>query len=275
MKQAVKVLLAIVLSSLFTNVRSQEKHEYKEAIEDNSFLIEEAYNQEERVVQHIFNGLFQVSPSNNIFLSFTQEWPLLKYKHQVSYTIPYTFQASPSSNGIGDILLNYRYQLFYENDWACVSPRFSLILPTGDAQKGFGNGEVGFQLSIPASKRISDYWVIHLNAGSTILPCVSKSDTMNIKHRKTLASFNLGASTVWLLAKNFNLFLEVLENFNNEFNESGNTVYNNQTILNPGFRFAINLNKLQIVPGLSVPITISGNKPVYSAFLYLSFEHPY
>ncbi|RPI00613.1 MAG: hypothetical protein EHM64_16905, partial [Ignavibacteriae bacterium] len=37
---------------------SQETYgqQFNEAIEDNSFLIEEAFNQEDRVVQHIFNG---------------------------------------------------------------------------------------------------------------------------------------------------------------------------------------------------------------------------
>jgi hypothetical protein len=273
--RGLSIFLTVVLSFFYTNVRTQEKHEFRQAIEDNSFLIEEAYNQEERVVQHIFNGLCQLAPTHDVLLSFTQEWPLLKYKHQLSYTIPYNFLTSPDESGLGDILLNYRYQLFYEDDWACVAPRLSLILPIGDPNKGLGNGVFGLQLNIAASKRLSDYWVFHLNAGSTFLPGVKKVDTTNVKHLRNLTSFNLGGSAIWLCTGNFNMMLEVLENFTNEFHEAGNTFYTHETIVNPGFRFAINIRKLQIVPGLSVPVSFKDKQTTFSAFLYLSFEHPY
>jgi hypothetical protein len=41
------------------------------AIQDNSFLIEEAYNQEKNVVQHIFS--FSRERNGSYFASFTQE----------------------------------------------------------------------------------------------------------------------------------------------------------------------------------------------------------
>lgn len=40
---------------------STNAQNYSKAIEDNSFFIEEAYNQESRVVQHIFNGYYFIS----------------------------------------------------------------------------------------------------------------------------------------------------------------------------------------------------------------------
>ena len=43
------------------------------AVQDNSFLIEEAYNQEAGVVQHILN---LQRADRDWFLSFTQEWPV-------------------------------------------------------------------------------------------------------------------------------------------------------------------------------------------------------
>ena len=51
-------------------------------IEDNSFLVEEAFNQEAGVVQTIFGGLlFQQS---GWALTFTQEWPAPSIRHQLS-----------------------------------------------------------------------------------------------------------------------------------------------------------------------------------------------
>jgi len=46
-------------------------------IEDNSFLIEEAYNQEAGVVQHISTFALQRGTRAWVY-AFTQEWPLLK-----------------------------------------------------------------------------------------------------------------------------------------------------------------------------------------------------
>ena len=47
-------------------------------IEDNSFLIEEAYNQEAGVVQHI-NTMFYDWKHDTWSYSFTQEWPRLAW----------------------------------------------------------------------------------------------------------------------------------------------------------------------------------------------------
>ena len=61
-------------------------------IQDNSFFIEEAYNQEPGVVQHIFNlAIDFTNGSREIAPSFTQEWPVFSQTHQFSYTIPYLF----------------------------------------------------------------------------------------------------------------------------------------------------------------------------------------
>ena len=54
---------------------------------------------------------------------FIQEWPLFSKEHQISYSIPYTrfTDQEPggpilASEGIGDIMLNYRYQLLGGKD---------------------------------------------------------------------------------------------------------------------------------------------------------------
>src|SRR2546430_787614 len=82
-------------------------------IQDNSFLVEEAYNQEPGVVQHIFNlPILFTGHEKDISLSFTQEWPIFSQTHQFSYTIPYSFVGNGGwENGLADIRLNYRFQV--------------------------------------------------------------------------------------------------------------------------------------------------------------------
>src|SRR5262249_19639536 len=113
-----------------------------EGIMDNSFLIEEAYNQEPGVVQHILNvayGLNRLhgSDEHDFGFTFTQEWPIFSQTHQFSYTIPYSLTkiGSNTDKGLGDVFLNYRYQVFLdERTLTGFAPRFSLVLPTGDTQ---------------------------------------------------------------------------------------------------------------------------------------------
>jgi hypothetical protein len=278
------VLLIFISSIIGIKCFSQEKKahkEFSEAIEDNSFLIEEAYNQEKRIVQHIFNGYWQYqSYSHDLLLSFTQEWPLFGYKHQLSYSIPYNFYNPDRVNGIGDMMINYRYQLLYEENWLCLSPRLSVIIPTGSTDKGFGNGVFGIQINIPASKRLLEHLVVHVNAGFTFLPHAKSSFELETDYGEIIHSYsyndlyfyNIGASVIWLADRRINFLLEYLTNFNSSFNYKGNLTHDVVTIINPGCRVSIPVNKLEIVPGISIPITINGDA---AAFFYLSFEHPF
>lgn len=75
---------------------------------------------------------------NRVQFLFTQEWPLFSQQHQFSYSLPFFYAAERPRNGpleerqgLGDLLLNYRYQLFDgEGDLPAVAPRFSVILRT-------------------------------------------------------------------------------------------------------------------------------------------------
>src|SRR4026207_2041614 len=172
-------------------------------IQDNSFLIEEAYNQEPGVVQHIFNlpsyftgNAYEITPS------FTQEWPVFSQTHQFSYTIPYTF--TNSANGLADIRLNYRLQALMESERVpAFAPRLTLVLPTGNKQKGFSNGRVGYETNLPFSKIVGDRWTVHFNAGMSIFPDVRGHDLIN---------YNLGGSGIYAVTRDFNLMLEMVAN---------------------------------------------------------------
>jgi hypothetical protein len=242
------------------------------AIEDNSFLIEEAYNQETRVVQHISNVSF-ATRTKNILFTFTQEWPVGSQAHQLSYTIPY--EALETGKGIGDVLLNYRYQLLGEDGPAWCAPRLSLSVPTGSSAKDLGSGVFGLQISLPVSKRWTNDVVTHFNLGLTTLYQVRGTDAQGDTEKRNLTSFAVGGSVIYLSAENFNLMLELLRNESAGFDLSGIVGYSSQTIISPGLRFAINLPNLQIVPGLAFPINITSAGTEVGVFGYLSFEHPF
>jgi hypothetical protein len=251
---------------------SSDARHFSPAIEDNSFLIEEAFNQETRVVQHISTVSYTSNPESILF-TFTQEWPVGSQTHQLSYSIPYSFLHA--GNGIGDVLLNYRYQLLGETDPFWCAPRLSLSIPTGSSSKGTGMGVFGVQFCLPASKRWSDEFISHFNFAMTSFFHVQGTDEAGNTVRKTLASFSVGASGIYLLSENFNLICEWLQNENARIGPSGNLAYSSQTIVSPGIRFAVNLPGVQIVPGFAVPISIRPETVDVGIFAYLSFEHPY
>lgn len=237
--------------------------DFSKAIEDNSYFIEEAYNQEDRVVQHIINGV-KMSGGNLYETSFTQEWPAFGLDHQLSFTVPFMFTSgiTPSSQGGGDLMINYRYQLMREGGLA-VSPRVSLILPTGDEKKGFGSGVTGVQLNLPVSKRFTESFVTHYNAGFTLLPDVQFGPS-----KATVTEYFAGGSVIFLMQQNFNVMAEAL------YTSSGSTFgRTDELIFSPGLRYAIDIGDLQIVPGLAFPFTFSSGTQTNGIFFYTSFEH--
>ena len=269
--------LCCILFIIQFSVSAQEtkKSEFSKAIEDNSFFIEEAYNQEYRVVQHINNLKYSLDPSHDFEYSFTQEWPVVSQKHQFSYTLGFSSLNAGDVKGLNDILLNYRYQLTGHDDFVDMAPRFSLIIPTGNSTKGLGNGVVGYQFDLPLSKRVTNSLAIHANIGYTLLPSVKSIDLYNITHKNNLSIINFGASAIWLVTYKTNLMLEALYNISKEVTGNIKLINTGQTIISPGIRHAIEIKNLEIVPGFALPVTIQNGKAGLAAFLYLSFEHPF
>src|SRR5215216_2456194 len=81
-------------------------------IRDNSFLLEEAYNQEPGVVQHI--SALHVPRDGSWEYTFTEEWPLGGETHQISVTLG--AKSSGTETGVSDWLLNYRLGLQLPGD---------------------------------------------------------------------------------------------------------------------------------------------------------------
>lgn len=259
--------LSIFLAFSLINVslpQTTNRFEF-ERIEDNSFLIEEAYNQEPGVIQHISS--FQLMNNHSWSYTFTDEWPVPGQKHQLSATIPV---MNTGVTGLGDMLLNYRYQAVYISRFA-FSPRFSIILPTGNYRKGTGTGTFGYQLSLPFSFILSTKIVTHYNLGVTYTPGVKYASGL----QSDQAVYNYGLSLIGLVSKTFNIMLEIVGNRTYLYGDNAETKNYGSLLINPGFRYAINFKSgLQIVPGLAVPIGLGPSKGDVGLYAYLSFEHP-
>jgi hypothetical protein len=241
-------------------------------IQDNSFFIEEAYNQETGVVQHILNVPINfTNGAREIAPTFTQEWPVFTQTHQFSYTVPYNF--TEDDNGIADMQLNYRLQALTEDEYTpAFAPRFSLVLPTGDEHRGFGTGVVGYQFNLPFSKIVGNRWTLHFNAGMSVFPDARGHD---------LTGYNLGASAIYAVSRNFNLMFETVAGWNEDIAEGDfaaeETVDRSTTaIISPGARYAFNLpNDAQFVIGAALPVGLTSDSPDWGIFFYFSFEHPF
>lgn len=237
-------------------------------IQDNSFLIEEAYNQERGVVQHI--STFQRTAGFWGY-SFTQEWPVRGIRHQLSYTIPFSHETGLGA-GVGDVALNYRYQLAGSGSAAlALAPRLSLLLPTGSVRDGRGSGAPGIQVMLPASVVLAPKLVSHLNAGFTVTPRAhGPADA-----RATGSVLVGGASVIWLTTRWMNFMLEGVWSRTRVVTSPGETAASDGWTLSPGVRWAIDFpGGLQIVPGVAWPIALQRGGSDY-LFLYLSFEHPF
>jgi len=266
---------------LFCSVARAEEKRPIDVIEDNSFLIEEAYNQEAGVVQHIFTAIYNNdSRSRGWNFNFTQEWPVFSQDHQFSYSVPssHFIDGADRVYGIGDILLNYRYQALEEDDVKpAFAPRFSLILPTGNRNRGTGNGVVGYQWSLPFSKKLASRFAMHANFGLTYLPGVRApldGSTGPLSPKRSLVSYNLGASAIFAILPRLHLMLEWIGPFEESINDRGKATREFMPILSPGFRAAVvNEEKLQVVVGAAAPIGLNRKADNVGALLYLSIEH--
>jgi len=240
-------------------------------ITDNSFLVEEAFNQEKGIFQNIF-GMTRIA--GTLAASFTQEWPVPGQTHQLSYTL--LLMHDNRNSGFGDTLINYRYQLMEEGPGkpAC-SPRASLILPTGDFNDGFGDGSVGVQVNLPFSKQTND-WYWHWNVGLTWLERAKASfqdGDLRVVRRDQLASPFFAGSAIYRLRPMFHLMLESVLNFDEtieEFDVKRETIFT----LSPGIRGGWDIGEKQVVLGVAVPITWASEADA-GLFVYASYELPF
>ncbi len=227
---------------------------------DNSFLVEEAFNQERGIFQNIFGVTRQ---SGDWQLTFTQEWPAPAQRHQLSYTLGLDSVASDS--GFGDVYLNYRFQALEEGPGRpAFSPRISVIIPSG--RRIAGGGEGGLQFNLPFSKQRQDFY-LHWNGGLTWLPRGEDPD---------LVSPHLAGSAIYRLRPMLNVMLESVLAFDAEEVTAGVVERTRAFTVSPGVRGGWTLAKdTQLILGAAVPITRVRGETSTGVFGYVSYELPF
>jgi hypothetical protein len=246
----------------------------QEPIKDNSFLVEEAYNQERGVVQHI-STFSRTAGGGDWIYTFTQEWPVPSERHQVSFTLPVISLQSDlaTRKGVGDLAINYRYQAVgMGGGKVAVSPRLSLLAPTGKYANGLGSGGVGVQMNLPVSIEMGSKIVTHWNAGFTRTQRARDESG----ERANINAYSLGQSVVWLAGPKVNFLVETSWTRAQAVTGPDLTQTRDALLVSPGIRLAHDFKSgLQIVPGLAFPIGVGPSSGEHGVFAYLSFEHPF
>jgi hypothetical protein len=218
------------------------------AISDNSFLVEEAFNQEAGVFQNIL--VFKRASSREFSLEFTQEWPVGSIKHQFSYTIPVDAFKSPLEDSFefsrGVVAINYRYQMLEESpSQPAFSPRLSLLN---------AHDRWGIQFNLPVSKQSGDFY-LHGNAGYT--------------HIGSRGKPHIAGSLIHRTAEMLHLMLESVYTMD-EYSDGFSSL-----IVSPGFRAGWNLGEKQLVAGVAVPLGLLDLDDEKALLLYMSYELPF
>lgn len=242
-------------------------------IQDNSFFVEEAFNQEPGVVQTIVGAAFL--QDSGWAATVTQEWPAPSMRHQLSFTV--AAADVDGARGPGDLAVNYRYQLLEEGPGRpAVSPRATLIVPTGNAERGLGTGAAGLQFNLPVSKQAGDVY-LHGNAGVTWYPSVKPVGTAQTAglaavRARSLTSPFVAGSAIYRLRPMFHLMLESVLTGQQAFDEGFGRDRRAVGILSPGVRTGWNHGDTQYVAGAALPVTWSGGRHDAALFLYFSYE---
>ena len=218
------------------------------AIEDNSFLLEEAYNQKKDEYQFIH--YYQSSKEGEQEYFFQLEAPLTHETHQLSFDFSYLRPSEIPEFTVSDTQLNYRYQAMKINEHM-LTERLTLVIPTGSERYDSGSGEYAFSFMQSATFPLGERYMNHWNLGATIYP-----------HATT--GITAGTSIVYLYKDDLNFLAETLIETDHE---SDTSFY-----LNPGFRFALDGEKGQLVPGIAFPFQYTENKIFPGVFVYLSVE---
>ena len=233
---------------------------------DNSFLVEEAFNQERGVVQNIFS--WTRSNTGEWGASFTQEWPVPTVTHQFSYTVPWTGGDGASAH-VGGVLLNYRFQAFGEGPGrAAFAPRLSVVLPSASDEDA--SDRPGLQVNLPFSKQVGDLY-LHWNAGVIWLHGVPRG----LDDATNLTSPQVSASVIWNMRPLLNPMFEMIVVFDEAVDAHLSTSRERTVIWCPGLRGGWNLGETQLIVGGALPVTVRDDERTVALLTYLSLELPF
>lgn len=106
-----------------------------------------------------------------------------KFDFSFQYNNVFIVQEKHSRDGIGDIVLNLKYQMLRETMWLLpnISLRTAVKFPSGDKDKLLGSGEVDYGLGILIDKGFFDRFFIYLGANAVKIKRPSVFSVLSIK----------------------------------------------------------------------------------------------
>jgi hypothetical protein len=172
-------------------------------------------------------------------------------------------------------MVNYRYQVPGLGERLAMSPRVSVVIPTGNSERDLGGGTVAWQIELPVSARLTPAVAAHFNAGATLTPHMRGTLATGARTEHAVTEYNLGASVIAPVTMPINGLLEYLVTFAGSLDAHGRVVRETEHILNPGVRVAISARGAQVVPGFSVMIDAAHPGHTMGVMLYFSIEHAF
>lgn len=258
------VLTGVILLSGASGLMAQApiaEPEEDDQIEVSGLFVEEAYIQERESVQHIATWTRGRGPGNSI-LTFEQEWPLWSEGHE--FNLELSMLHGGGRLDFGNVDLGYRFQLIGGEDARiAVGPTLTLTLPTGARDRLSVENAAEMELMLPVSLRLADDLSAHSNVGVTLAP---QDDTAEV-------GVSFGQSVVWRARSKLNLLFEVAVS-EAESPLPGSDADQGDWTFSPGLQYAVG-TRIRLVPGLAVPIRITGAGFQPSLLLYLSAEHSF
>lgn len=241
-----------------------------EPVRDNSFLVEEAFNQPAGVVQHV--ALLDAPSQGGMSLTVGEEWPLGGMRHQFSYSIPLQRAAVGGLTGLGDVGVHYRYQLAgLSGGRTYLAPRVSVYLPTGDEALGMGAGGTTLEALAPLTLELSRV-SFNGNLGGSVTP-KARDGSGNVAATSAITA---GASVMWAATRSFNLLLETLWTRETIVVGPSQVVPERELTVSSGFRWAQDFaGNVQLVRGAAYTITRGPDGTSRGGVLYISIEHSF
>lgn len=253
---------------------AQEGQSDPPPLQGASFLLEDANNQADGVVEHVLT-FARTTGTSGWTLALTEEWPAGGPSNQLSLQVPWIRTDSAigtSTSGPGDVTIGYRRQLGGgDRRWA-VAPRVSLLLPTGDPASGTGAGGVGLQLGFPLTLALGEKIVTHTNVFAT---ATLDARTPAGSHGDLLA-LGVGQGVVWNLHPRVNVTLESVWTRSRGFGpeSAGSSVPTSTWVVSPGVQVMVDLpGGFPVVPGIAFPVGVGPSRGERGVVLFLGFQH--
>lgn len=264
-------LLLVVHPRLVT---AQESEPDAPRLQGASFLLEDANNQADGIVEHVLT-FARTSGASGWTLGVTEEWPAGGVSNQLSLQVPWIrpeTATGTSSSGPGDVTIGYRRQLGGgDRKWA-AAPRVSLLLPTGDPAAGTGAGGVGLQLGFPLTLAFGEKIVTHTNVFAT---ATLDARTPAGSHGDLLA-LGVGQGVVWNLHPRVNVTLESVWTRSRGFGPepAGSSVPTSTWVVSPGVQVMVDLpGGFPVVPGIAFPVGVGPSRGEHGVVLFLGIQH--